>query len=207
MDEKPIINRISTEKARSRATAAKVRKALAENPLIAAVRSPAAAESVLASPIQVVFIVEGNLFEYTAAITKLTEKGRYVFLHLDLIEGIGKDQAGLQYIADHTSVSGIISTKSVLLKHAAVCRLLTIQRIFLLDSSSIKSGVKLIEASSPDFIEVMPALIPKAITNLSSQLAIPLICGGMIAEKCDIINALNAGAAGVSVSNPELWNV
>lgn len=213
--EKQTVTRIHTEKGRTacssdrnrniKAVSGKVRGALEENPVIAAVRSPESAEIVLKTSVQVVFLVEGDLFAYIPVITKLAEAGRFVFVHLDLIDGIGKDPAGLRFMAEHTAITGIISTKSTPLKHAAACRLLTIQRIFLIDSSSIKSGIKLIEASSPDFVEVMPALIPKAITALTSQLSVPVICGGMISEKNDMINALNAGASGVSVSSSELW--
>ena len=91
--------------------------------MIAAVRSPESAEIVLKTSVQVVFLVEGDLFAYIPVITKLAEAGRFVFVHLDLIDGIGKDPAGLRFMAEHTAITGIISTKSTPLKHAAACRL------------------------------------------------------------------------------------
>ena len=53
----------------------------------------------------------------------------------------------------------------------------------------------------------MPGLMPKIIKKISSQTNIPIITGGLIKEKEDIINAINAGALSVSTTEVELWDI
>ena len=48
----------------------------------------------------------------------------------------------------------------------------------------------------------MPGIMPKILRELSSELETPLIAGGLITQKEDVISALNAGALGVSTTNP-----
>ena len=61
----------------------------------------------------------------------------------------------------------------------------------------------------PDMVEVMPGICPRVIRRLSSAEGrrLPVIAGGMIEEKEDIVEALSAGASGVSTSRTELWEL
>jgi glycerol uptake operon antiterminator len=54
-------------------------------------------------------------------------------------------------------------------------------------------------------IEIMPGVVPKALKILKQRLDIPIISGGLIDTKEEIIEALNAGAIAVSTSNKDLW--
>ena len=54
-------------------------------------------------------------------------------------------------------------------------------------------------------IEVLPGLVPKAITRLRDELRLPVIAGGMITQRSDVQTALEAGASAVSVSDEKLW--
>jgi glycerol uptake operon antiterminator len=42
---------------------------------------------------------------------------------------------------------------------------------------------------------------------LTERIDIPIIAGGFIHEKEDVIAALHAGALAVSASNPKVWSV
>lgn len=53
----------------------------------------------------------------------------------------------------------------------------------------------------------MPGIMPKILRELSSELETPLIAGGLITQKEDVISALNAGALGVSTTNPNVWTL
>ena len=53
--------------------------------------------------------------------------------------------------------------------------------------------------------EIMPGLMPKIIKKLSQETHIPIITGGLIKEKEDVINAINAGALSVSTTEMKLW--
>ncbi|MCI6291670.1 MAG: glycerol-3-phosphate responsive antiterminator, partial [Clostridiales bacterium] len=59
----------------------------------------------------------------------------------------------------------------------------------------------------PDMAEVLPGIAPKAVRQLCAALDKPVIAGGMISEKSEILDALQAGALAVSVSDSRLWNL
>ncbi len=82
---------------------------------------------------------------------------------------------------------------------------MTVQRCFLLDSSSVKSGIEMAAKSNADFIELMPGVIPKAIKSMKRHINQPIIAGGMIDDDKDADAALSAGAVAVSTSCDKLW--
>ena len=47
--------------------------------------------------------------------------------------------------------------------------------------------------------------MPRITKKLCTQLDVPVIVGGLISEKEDIINAIASGAKGVSTSDSDLW--
>ena len=77
----------------------------------------------------------------------------------------------------------------------------------MIDSLSFESGIKMVDNYKPDFVEVMPGIIPRAISELKEKIAPPIIAGGMITQKSDVIQALKAGAIAVSTSKRELWSL
>lgn len=180
---------------------------LENNPVIAAVRNKKDIEIVIELPIQTVFILGSSILELPEYVEILIKYRKNIFIHIDLVEGIGRDAAGVKFIAQKIKPHGLISTRSNLLKFGSEEGLITIQRMFLVDSTSFQSGIKMIHSSQPDLVEIMPGLIPKAITKLKSEIHQPIIAGGMITCKDDIIHALKAGALAVSTSQKELWTV
>ena len=85
--------------------------------------------------------------------------------------------------------------------------IITIQRLFLMDSSSFAHGQRLLKNTPPDMAEVLPGIAPKAVRQLCAALNKPVIAGGMITERCEILEALDAGALAVSVSDERLWRL
>lgn len=180
-------------------------EALENAPVIAAVKARDHAGAAAKSPVSVVFVLGGSILSMDGIMEELRLGQKLVFLHMDLIEGIGRDVAGLAYAASHWKPAGIITTRAPLVKAAKEHGLLAIQRVFLLDSGSIRSGIQLIEQCRPDFVEVMPGVIPKAIGQFRGA-GRPVIAGGMVTARNEIIEALSAGALAVSTSSRELWN-
>lgn len=175
------------------------------HPIIAAVRDIAGAQAAAALPgPRAVFLLGGSIQTLPDIVLPLKKEGKAVFLHLDLIEGIGRDPSGVRYLADN-GVQGLISTKAPLIKAARACGMVAVHRVFLLDSGSLESGIHLLAASHADYCEVMPGLVPKAIGRLKGRIPQPIIAGGMItgAQEADI--ALRAGAVAVSTSERALW--
>ena len=51
----------------------------------------------------------------------------------------------------------------------------------------------------------MPGVMPKVIRQMTEKLSVPVIAGGLISDKEDIIAALDAGATAISTTKEELW--
>lgn len=49
--------------------------------------------------------------------------------------------------------------------------------------------------------------MPKIIKKINKAVKVPIITGGLIEDKEDIINALGNGAMGISTTKKELWEI
>lgn len=180
---------------------------LETNPIIGALPHMVLPNEVEQKRLEVFFLLSGSLMEIQNRVAFLKGLGKKVFIHADLIDGLAKDTTAIEYIQRHIKPDGVMSTRSHLLRHAKDMGLLTVHRIFLIDSLSFETGIKMVENYKPDFVEVMPGIIPSAISELKSKISPPIIAGGMIKKKSDIIQALKAGAIAVSTSKRELWKL
>ena len=181
-------------------------EALAESPVIAAVRDWDHLHRALSSPAAVVFILDATLADLAARVAACREKGKLPFVHLDMVAGLSKDQAAIEYLAAAVGPEGLITTKPALIKPAREAGFLTVERIFLVDSLSVQTGTKLVLAHHPDFVELMPGTMPEVVAAFRREVEpIPVIAGGMIVRKEQIIDLMRAGTTAVSTSRPELW--
>lgn len=180
---------------------------LARSPVIAAVKDTNALEAALASPSEIIFLLCGNIFNLQEIVERANRCGKDIYVHVDLIEGFSRDAVSLRYIAEKVHPTGIISTKSSQIKIAKELGLSAIQRLFIIDSLSMRTAAKTTGLLSPEALEIMPGIMPKILRELSIELETPLIAGGLITQKEDVISALNAGALGVSTTNPNVWTL
>ena len=179
---------------------------LIQNPIIPAIRDKAILECAINSECKIIFLLHSSILTIKDEINMIKQKNKIVFVHIDLIEGVGKDEKGIEFIIN-CGADGIISTRQNLINYAAFISVPCVQRIFLIDSQSITSGLKIIENSKPTLIEVLPGVIPKAIQRLAISTTVPIIAGGMIETKEEIIQALSSGAVAISTSKPELFSI
>ena len=149
----------------------------------------------------------GQYTEYKEYRKTCKSANRRIFLHLDLLEGISKNSMGIKYIAQENKPDGIITTRANLIKCAKAEGLLTIQRIFVLDSLAIDTAERSIKNVSPDAIEILPAVIPKIIKRMCQRVRHPIIAGGLIEEFQQVREALKQGAWAISVTKVEIWNI
>lgn len=129
-----------------------------------------------------------------------------LFIHMDLLKGLKNDKEGIAFLKEFINPTGIVTTKGNLIEAAKKEGLLTIQRIFLIDTNSLKTAIQNIKDYRPDAIEVMPGIAPKIVKALKQELDIPIILAGLITTKEDVLHAFEAGAEAVSLSNQLLWN-
>ena len=171
-------------------------------PVIAAVRENQW-EAALEAPTEVLFLLKGNLLTVKERIEAAHAVGKYVFVHVDLADGVGKDRIGIRFLAD-CGADGIISTRGQLIRMAKDTDLLTVQRFFALDSQGLDSIGDQLENSAADLIEIMPGVLNKAVERFAHG-AVPVIAGGLIETKAEVTAALSCGAAAVSTGKQELW--
>ena len=152
---------------------------LTQSPIIAAVRTPAQLSRALLTPVQVIFLLGGDPDTLPSLVQTARSAQKLVFVHMDLVEGFSRD--------------------------AADESLLTVLRIFMVDSSSLATGVRMAKSCEPTLIEVMPGLVTRALRRLSDSVGQPVIAGGMLEAAEDVEAALCAGALAASTSSENLW--
>ncbi len=177
-----------------------------ENPIIAAVKDEDVDEAIN-SQVSTIFLLHADIFNIKDIVDKIKNAGKYVFIHIDFLEGIGRDTKSTDYICEVIVPHGIISTKNSNIRYAMHKGIFTIQRAFLIDSMSYVNSIKTAQAIKPDMIEAMPGPMPNVIKRISKQLPMPVIAGGLVETKEEIMEILNAGALAVSTGKRELWEV
>jgi glycerol uptake operon antiterminator len=181
---------------------------LKKSPVIAAFRDLQSLRAEELDRIGVLFILGGTIFDLPGLIDKAATYGKLVFVDIDLIKGVGKDAPGIQYLAKEIHAQGIITTRSNLIKSAQKEGLISIQRIFVLDSESLTGGLNVIEKSMPDAVEILPGLIlPKIMNRITARVSVPVIAGGLITSREEIREILSSGAVGVSTTTSSLFTV
>jgi glycerol uptake operon antiterminator len=178
---------------------------LIENPVIAAVRSADKLDSVIASSVKVVFTLFGGIGELEDQCKRLNDAGKLVFLHIDLIDGLRPDAVGIKYVVERMKPAGIITTKGSCIKIGHELGVFTIQRVFMLDSSALRSGIQNVNSCKPDLVEILPGVCERALLMAKNHMTTPFIAGGFIESKEDVISALRVGAVAVSTSCESLW--
>lgn len=177
---------------------------LACDPVIAAIQENGWDEAIN-SPAKVIFCLKANLLTIKDRIYEAHRCKKTVLIHIDLADGIGKDKTGLQFLSS-IGIDGIITTRGNLVRAAKELNLITVQRIFALDSQGIAGVNDLVSGANPDFVEIMPGVIDKIINRFAKG-EIPVIAGGLIETKQEVTCALSAGAVAVSTGRKELWKL
>ena len=178
---------------------------LHENPIIAAIKSEEKLKKALISPCEVIFLLQGNIFTLKNDIFRIKEKGKLVYVHVDLLEGSSQDVIALKHIAEQIKPDGIISTKTNLLRQAKDLGMFAIQRVFLLDSLSLVTGAKSIKSINANAVEILPGIMPSITETMVKKTGKAVITGGLVSEKSHVINSINAGAVGISTSEEKIW--
>jgi len=162
-------------------------------------------EAALQSPVQVIFYMSANLLTIQKRVQQAHEANKYIMVHLDLAEGIGKDRTGIRYLVA-CGVDGILSTKGQLIRFAREQQLFTVQRFFAVDSGGAESIGELMRNANPHILEIMPGVVTKVIRRYSEG-GVPVIAGGLIQTAREAQDALAAGAKAVSTGEAALWKL
>ena len=181
--------------------------ALSDNPIIMAIKDEKGLKACLkAHDENVVFVLYGEVATIADITEQLKAAGKQVVVHMDLISGLSAREEAVDFIARYTKADGIISTRYDQIKRGKQLNLSTIYRIFVIDSKALSNLNRHI-GDYADIVEILPGLMPKIITRMKKELGLPIIAGGLIADKEDVIQALNAGAIAISTTNENVWGM
>ncbi|MDR5693861.1 MAG: glycerol-3-phosphate responsive antiterminator [Armatimonadota bacterium] len=174
-------------------------------PIIAAIRREELTTEALSSSVAACFFLTGNLLNIERLVQEVKGAGKFVGVHLDLLEGIAPDRYGIRFLAT-LGVDTLITTRSHLVHLIKEEGILAIQRVFLLDSGALQTAARVVKDASPDAVEVLPGLIYRYLAEeVRKVVPVPIIAGGFIRTVEEAKEALRAGALAVSTSTQALW--
>jgi glycerol uptake operon antiterminator len=175
-------------------------------PVAAVIRRAEDLPRALASAVPAVFFVRAPAFHLGPLVWAVQARHKMAFVHIDLIAGLGKDRAGVIFLAREIGVNGIITSHSTLIAAAKAERVLAVQRLLLHDDLSLPSALSALDHARPDIVEVLPGVIfPLVKEQIRTRLTLPIIVGGFVSEAAQRDSAMQGGALAISTSTTALW--
>ncbi len=172
--------------------------------IIAAVRSNHELEEAVKSNVWMIFMLTPNIEDIKRQTELVHNAGKRFFIHIDLAEGIGKDEYGIRFVKK-VGVDGIISTRTNIIKMASKLGVCTVQRFFIVDSHSVYTSIETAKQSKADMIEIMPGTVTKVIKKMKEDFEVPIIAGGLVEAQAEIDEALSCGATAISTGKSDFW--
>ena len=181
------------------------------HPIIAAVKEDEGLSHAIETECEIIFILYGDVCRIPAIVDKVKSSGKLAMVHIDLITGLNtsKDIA-VDFIKENTRADGIITTKGNLIGRARELGLYTVLRYFVIDSMALKNIAKqdMRGMLRPDVIEILPGIVlPKVIKKIREVSRVPVLAGGLISDREDVMNALNNGILAISTTNEDVWKL
>ncbi|MCZ2259794.1 glycerol-3-phosphate responsive antiterminator [Sporosarcina sp. G11-34] len=173
--------------------------------ILPAARSLKQFDQLLKSPFEYIVLLEVHIGNLKTLKIEAEKYGKKVIIHADLIQGLKTDNFAADFLCNDIRPAGIISTRSNMIIKAKAKGILAIQRMFLLDTIALEKSYSLLDKTAPDYIEMLPGVIPELIHEVYERTGIPIITGGLIRTRKHVEDALDAGAVAVTTSDHELW--
>lgn len=187
-------------------SAARLFEAFQRVPVAATIRRAEDLPRALASQVPAIFFLRAPAFHLGPLVWAVQARGKMAFVHIDLISGLGKDRAGVAFLAREIGVNGIVTSHGNLIAAAKADRLIAVQRLLLHDDLGLPSALTALERAQPDIVEVLPGVIfPEIADQLRNRVMAPMIVGGLITLATQSGAVLRAGARAVTTSAVSLW--
>ena len=145
---------------------------LEQNPVLPAVKDAGRLEACLAQPAGVVFLLCGDILNIDRLIDRVHQAGKYAVVHADLVAGLAPREIAVDFL-HRCGADGIISTRPMLLRRGRELGLLTVLRVFAIDSKAVSNLGRETEGGMPDVIEILPGTLCKVLRRLSRELPVP----------------------------------
>ncbi|MCG0276533.1 MAG: glycerol-3-phosphate responsive antiterminator [Thermosediminibacteraceae bacterium] len=145
----------------------------------------------------------GNLKEFTSL---CHTKDKLVLVNIDLVGGLSKDSTGIKFLKTLYKVDGIMSPNPIFINMAKDLEMICIHRFFMIDSKSFESGMKALENSNCDAVEILPSpMAADYFQVIKEQKNVPILAGGFIKSVQMIKELFELGIDGVTTSNKNFW--
>ncbi|NJP38430.1 glycerol-3-phosphate responsive antiterminator [Alkalicoccus luteus] len=131
--------------------------------------------------------------------------GMKLLLHLDSMKGLSKTPEAVSFLAGYIKPDALITSSPQAAVEARRHGITSVLRCFAFDEESIDSSLKLIERANPDYVQVVPGVIPVTIRLMRAKTGLPVLAGGLVRTDADVCRAEKAGATGITSSCPDLW--
>jgi len=99
----------------------------------------------------------------------------------------------------------VISTRANMIQRAKELNMIAILRVFLIDSMALDSALSA-KNLKPDAIDILPTM-PSMLRKVRQLTGLPILTGGLITEKKEVMQALEAGALAISSTAPAVWQM
>ncbi len=163
-------------------------------------------EELMTRDLAYIILLETHLAQLPSLVRIAKKNEKKLILHADLIQGLKHDEAATQFLCQMVQPAGIISTHATVIATAKKNRVLAIQRVFLIDSHSLQTSYRVLQHSKPDYLEVLPGVLPNIIQEVRSSTDIPVLAGGFIRTREEVDAVVAVGATAITTSRKELWD-
>jgi glycerol uptake operon antiterminator len=178
---------------------------LTEFPCGAAVKLDDDLDAALQGRPGVLFVLRGNGLELAPIVHRIHVADRLVAVHLDLVDGLSTDTAGVRWLV-RCGVDAIISSHAQAVRSARAEGVTAIQRVLCSTRAALDLGLAAVSRAQPDIVELLPGVIlPEVADLVLPRLTVPLLAGGFIRDSEDVRSVLAAGALAVTTSERALW--
>lgn len=185
--------------------AERLTRRLRDHPCCAAIVDDRQLAPALASDAPIVFVLRGNGLDLASTIRRIHDEDKLVAVHLDLVDGLRADHAGVVWLA-RLGADAIITSHGQLVATIRAEGAAAIQRLLLSRRGHLDQALGAIRRSRPDIVEVLPGVVLPAVRRLLGDFEPPLLAGGFVRTAEEVEAILAAGAIGVTTSTPALWS-
>ncbi|QLK85912.1 glycerol-3-phosphate responsive antiterminator [Staphylococcus sp. 17KM0847] len=173
--------------------------------ILPAIRSMKDLEKLTKTDYQACVLLDTHIGHLKGVMQFMAQHHLQPFIHIDLIKGISQDEYACEYVIQTYRPKGIVSTKMKVIKKAKSLGVVTIFRVFIIDSHALERSIELIRRLQPDYVEVLPGIADKVLQQIHQQTGTRVIAGGLINTPEEVKRAIDHGATYITTSDRALW--
>ena len=113
------------------------------------------------------------------------------------------EAANILAVAVDGSIDGFVEHMN---QRAKELGMIAIFRTFVIDSMALEALLS-VKTLQPDAIDILPGLMPTIIRKVRNLTGLPVLAGGLITEKQEVLQALEAGALAISSTAGAVWDM